>query len=160
MTTTRQLILLTLLVFLGHTKSVLAQESPKDFLPGIWRHVSMVRVVNGTTLSPQQFDGNTTLEFKSDGKWILRTAYNIAAGTYIWKSANEIETTTWESGLIIQIGTISLKQVRIDAERLNLITVQTKEEAAKFYPPPRSGGAIPFEVTVVSIFGRIPSLKD
>lgn len=131
-----------------------AQDSARDLLIGMWRHTSLVRVIDGATLAPQKFDGTTTLEFKPDNTWLLVGPNNRSAGTYRWLPSGELETTTLESGLAIQVGTVSAKQVRVDRERLNLVTVQTREEAAKFMPPPKPGVQRPKEVVVTSIFNR------
>ena len=80
-------------------------------------------------------------------------------GTYKWLESGELETTTLESGLAIQIGTVSRKQVRVDTARLNLITVQTAAEAAKFQPLLKSGVQRPSDVVVTSIFTRVASNK-
>jgi hypothetical protein len=134
-----------------------AQSAPQDLVIGAWRHIALVRIIDGTTLAPQQFDGSTTVEFKSDGTWQMVAPSNRSAGTYRWLPTGELETTTLESGLAIQVGTVSAKQVRVDHMRLNLITVQTKAEAAKFLPPPKPGVTRPDVVTVTSIFSREPS---
>lgn len=139
---------------LAVTVAASAQESSEELLAGKWRHTALVRVVDGNALVPQKFDGSTRLEFKSDNTWTLTSPYNRSAGTYRWLSSDFLETTTLESGLAIQVGTVSAKQVRVDGDRLNLITVQTQEEAAKFLPPPKPGVVRPKEVVVTSIFGR------
>lgn len=145
------------LLILSCVTSAFAQEkdSPQSLIVGTWRHISLVRVIDGTSLSPQQFGGSTLLEFTIGNTWVSTSPYNRAGGTYRWLESGEIETTTLESGLAIQVGTVSKKQVRVDSERLNLITVQTAAESAKFLPPPKPGVSQPRDVAVVSIFSRL-----
>ena len=133
--------------------------SPQTMLIGQWRHMTLVRIIDGTTLAPQQFDGATLLEFNSNNTWQLTSPNNKSAGTYQWLESGELETTTLESGLAIQIGTVSRKQVRVDGDRLNLITVQTAAEAAKFQPVLKSGVRRPSDVVITSIFSRVSSGK-
>src|SRR5689334_10174407 len=113
-----------ILVYYVLAVPVNAQELPQELLVGKWRHTTLVRVIDGNTLAPQQFDGSTALEFKSDNTWLLTSPNNRSAGTYRWLPSGALETTTLESGLAIQVGTVSVKQVRVDSKRLNLITVQ------------------------------------
>lgn len=131
----------------------------QSLLVGKWRHTTLVRILDGTTLAPQQFDGSTVLEFTDASTWQLTSPNNRSAGTYRWLESGELETTTLESGLAIQVGTVSRKQMRIDSDRLNIITVQTAEEAAKFLPPPKPGVRRPSEVVVTSIFSRVAPEK-
>jgi hypothetical protein len=97
-----------------------AQESPQQGLIGKWRHTTLVRLIDGNTLAPQQFDGSMTLEFKSDNTWLLVGPDIRSAGTYRWLPSGELETTILESSLAFQVGMASVKQVRVDSERLNL----------------------------------------
>lgn len=152
---------LVCLALLASAQLISAQEkmSPQSLLVGQWRHTTLVRILDGTTLAPQQFDGSTLLQFTESFTWQLTSPNNRAAGTYKWLESGELETTTLESGLAIQVGTVSRKQVRVDTERLNLITVQTAAEAARFQPPPKPGFQRPSEVVVTSIFTRVPSEK-
>ncbi len=152
---------LVCLALLASAQLTLAQDktSPQSLLVGEWRHTTLVRILDGTTLAPQQFDGSTILQFMDNFTWQLTSPNNKAAGTYKWLESGELETTTLESGLAIQIGTVSRKQVRVDTARLNLITVQTAAEAAKFQPLLKSGVQRPSDVVVTSIFTRVPSNK-
>ena len=117
----------------------------------------MVRVIDGKRLSPQHFDGNTILEFTSAMTWQLNSARNVSAGTYRWLESGQLETTTLESGLLIQIGTVSRKEIRVDSDRLSIITIQSPEEQAQFLSPPTPGLPRPPEVVLISIFTRVPS---
>ncbi|MFZ6774018.1 hypothetical protein ACO0LB_15010 [Undibacterium sp. SXout7W] len=133
--------------------------SPQSLLVGQWRHTTLIRILDGTTLAPQQFDGSSLLQFTDKSTWQLTSPNNTSAGTYRWLESGELETTTLESGLAIQVGSVSRKQVRVDHERLNLITIQTAAEAAKFQPPSKSGVKRPADVIVTSIFTRVPAEK-
>lgn len=133
--------------------------SPQSLLVGQWRHTTLIRILDGTTLAPQQFDGSSLLQFTDKSTWQLTTPNNKSAGTYRWLDSGELETTTLESGLALQVGSVSRKQVRVDHERLNLITTQTAAEAAKFQPPPKPGVKRPAEVVITSIFTRVPAEK-
>ncbi|MFZ6814086.1 hypothetical protein ACO0K3_06430 [Undibacterium sp. Rencai35W] len=135
------------------------QTSPQSLLVGRWRHMTLVRIVDGTTLAPQHFDGSGLLEFTNSNTWQLTMPNNKSAGTYKWLESGELEATTLESGLAIQVGAVSRKQVRVDNDRLNLITVQTAAEAAKFQPPAKPGVRRSSDVVITSIFSRVSSEK-
>jgi hypothetical protein len=134
-----------------------AQQSSEQLILGKWRHIALVRVVDGQTLAPQQFNGETIAEFHTDGTWSAIGPNTRSAGTYRWVGAELIEQTIVDSNLAIQIGVVTIRQVRVDADRLNLITVQRKEDMAKFMPPAKPGERRPNEVTVTTIFSRVPS---
>ena len=135
-------------------KAAFSQRTPQELLVGVWLHSVLVRSVDGNTLAPQKFEGESFLEFKGNGTWVLTSPYNTIAGTYRWLESGAIETTTLESGLAIQIGTVSKKQVRVDSSKLELITIQTKEEMEKYMPPAQPGVRRPTEVVVTSTFTR------
>ena len=145
--------------FLVFSGSALSQtdSATHGLLVGKWRHTTMVRVIDGKKLSHLNFDGSAILEFTSAMTWQLNSARNKSAGTYRWLDTGQLETTTLESGLLIQIGTVSRKEIRVDSERLNIITIQTPEEQAQFLPPPAPGLHRPPEVMLTSIFTRVPS---
>lgn len=134
-----------------------AQSTPEQLIIGRWRHIALVRVLDGKTLAPQQFNGETIAEFRADGTWSGIGPNLQSAGTYHWLSPEQIEQTIVESNLAIQVGAVSIKQVRVDGERLNLITVQRREDMDKFMPPPAPGVRRPNEVAVTTIFSRMTS---
>ncbi|WP_211466525.1 hypothetical protein [Collimonas silvisoli] len=157
----RYLVALLFLDTLGFIpSSVLSQESSKStaerLIVGKWRHIALVRVLDGQTLAPQHFNGDTIAEFRTDGTWTVLGPNTKSTGTYRWVGTDQIEQVIIDSSLAIQVGSITVKQVRVDAERLNLIVMQRKEDMAKFMPPSTPGVLRPNEVTVTTIFARVP----
>lgn len=99
--------------------------------------------------------GDSYLEFKPDGTWIGTAPYNKSAGTYKWLDPERIETTVLASSLLIQIGLVSVGQIRVDENRLNLIRVQTAEDAAKYLAPVKPGSPPYPNVMLTSVFTRV-----
>ncbi len=143
-------IAVTLLVF---NCTVRAQNSNEELIIGKWRHIALVRIIDGNTLAPQQFNGDTVAEFRADGTWSLIAPHSRSAGTYKWIDSDHIEQTIVESNLAIQLGMVSTKQIRVDSSRLNIIVTQSREDMAR-YMPPSAGVKRPNEVTVTTIFSR------
>jgi len=135
--------------------SASAQSTPQTLLIGTWRHTVLIRIIGDQALEPQRMAGDSYLEFKPDGTWTSTAPYNKSAGTYRWLDQERIETTVLASGLLIQIGLVSAGQVRVDENRLNLIRVQTAEEAAKFLAPVKAGSPPYPNVMLTSIFTRV-----
>ncbi len=128
----------------------------EDLLIGTWRHESLTREIDGETAVPQAAEKDTLLEYKRNGTWILTTPYNRSEGTYRWLKSGELETRTLESGLIIQVGTMSVKQVLVDQKKLTVITRQTREEMDKFMAPAKPGiQRRPNLVVLTSVFSRV-----
>jgi hypothetical protein len=156
MLSSRRLATFAILLAIGLIPAVAtAQDSADQLILGKWRYVALVRVIDGKALAPQQFSGEAIIEFRADGTWSAVGPNTRSAGTYRWLGPENIEQTVVESNLAIQVGAVTSRQVRVDAERLNLITVQSKEEMAKFMPPARPGERRPNEVTVTTIFSRV-----
>lgn len=131
------------------------QETPAQLLVGKWKHVEMRRTVDGRDLATQPGDGKSTAEFFANGTWSADVPNNKSAGTYRWLDANHIEQTTLESGLAIQIGLTSRRQVIVDAGRLELVIVQTRADMDKYMPPARPGVSRPNEVVIHTVFARL-----
>lgn len=146
--------LLLLALALGALPAM-AQDAA-SLIIGKWRHVSLMRIIDGQRLAPQASPGETIAEFHADGTWSAVGPNTRSAGTYRWVEPDVFEQTIVESNLAIQVGAVSRRQVRVDAERLNLISVQTRAEMDKFLPPLRPGERRPNEVVVTTIFSRVP----
>lgn len=133
----------------------IAQNTPQSLLNGIWHHTALIRKIGNQALEPQQVAGDSFVEFKPDGTWTLTAPRYKSAGTYVWLDSERIESTVVASNFLMQIGSVSIKQVRVDAHRLNLITVQTAEDSAKYLLPIKPGSP-PFpDVMLTSIFTRV-----
>jgi hypothetical protein len=127
----------------------------RDLLIGKWRHVELVRVVDGTRLVPQRMEGDNFVEFKSDSTWQLVGAYHRSAGTYRWINDEQIEQTILESNLAIQIGLVSIKNVKVEKQRLEFSIRQTAAERAKVLPPPKPGVIRINDTMVITKFDRV-----
>ena len=151
----RSLFLAVMLSILLQPLTSFAQNASQSLLNGIWHHTVLIRTIGNQALEPLPLAGDSFVEFKPDGTWTLTAPRYKSAGTYVWLDSERIETTVVESNLLIQIGLVSIKQVRVDASRLNLITVQTAEDSAKYRLPIKPGSP-PFpDVMLTSIFSRV-----
>jgi hypothetical protein len=133
----------------------LLRESAAQSILGKWRHISLVRVVDGRALPPQQFDGQTIAEFRADGTWSANGPKTRSAGTYRWLEPGLLETTTVESNLAIQPGGVMLRRISVDAERLTMTITQRKEDIAKSLPAENPDERRPEEITVTTTFSRV-----
>lgn len=131
------------------------ESQAHTLLVGKWRHIALVRVIDGNTLAPQHFNGETIAEFKSDGTWSAIGPNSRSAGTYRWLDADQIEQTIVDSNLVIQLGQVSIKQIRVDSSRLNIVVTQRREDMERYMPPAAPGTKRPNEVTVITIFSRV-----
>jgi len=131
--------------------------TPKQLLAGTWRHVELVRVVDGHRLAPQTSAGESFVRYECDGTWVATSPNSRSAGTYRWVGENQVEHTIIESNLAIQLGYVSVKRVAVDAQHLELQIEQTAEEMAKLMPPPRPGTRTPNSVLVITRFDRVNS---
>lgn len=143
------------LIPFGASSQDTAEPTPERLIVGKWRHITLVRVIDGQTLAPQQFNGENIAEFRADGTWTATGPNTRSAGTYRWIGNGQIEQVIVDSNLAIQIGSVTVKQVRVDAERLNLIITQRKEDMEKFMPPAKPGVRRPNEVMVTTVFARV-----
>ena len=133
--------------------SALAQE-PQRLIVGKWRYDTLIRNVDGKPVAPQASDGKTFVEFTPKGTWTSVTPDNRSAGSYRWLDGERIEQTTLESGIKRQVGMVSTRQVRVDADRLELVTVQTRAEIDKYTPPLKTSEKRPDKVIVTAVFSR------
>ncbi|AMO96848.1 hypothetical protein CFter6_4247 [Collimonas fungivorans] len=130
------------------------QVSADRLIVGRWRHISLLRTLDGKTVAPQATDGKSIVEFFPNGTWTLATSKNHSAGKYRWLDADHVEQTVLESGLAMQIGVVTIQQVRVSAEDLEIIAVHTKAEMDKLMPAAKPGVRRPNEVVVTSVFSR------
>lgn len=130
------------------------QVSADRLILGRWRHISLLRILDGKTVLPQATDGKAILEFFPNGTWSLATSKNHSAGKYRWLDADHVEQTVLESGLAMQIGVVTIQQIRVSAEDLEITTVHTKAEMDKLMPAAKPGVRRPNEVIVTSVFSR------
>ncbi|WP_061537405.1 hypothetical protein [Collimonas arenae] len=121
---------------------------------GRWRHISLVRTFDKKTVAPQVSDGKTIVGFFPNGTWSLATASNLSSGTYRWLDTDHIEQTILQSGVAIQVGMVSIKQIRVNAEDLEITTVQTRTEMDKLLPAVKPGERRANEVVITSVFSR------
>jgi hypothetical protein len=135
--------------------SISQSVDPRDLLVGKWRHVELLRVVDGTRLTPQKIEGENFVEFKNDNTWQLTGPYTRSAGTYRWINDDQIEQTIVESNLAIQIGLVSIKNIKVDKQRLEFTITQTAAEREKVLPPPKPGVVRENTTTVITRFNRV-----
>jgi hypothetical protein len=131
-----------------------AQEPAARQILGKWRHVSFERVFDGRAAPSQTSDGKGGIEYFANGTWIARSPTNVSGGTYRWLDGRRMEQTVLESGLVIQVGIVSVKEIRVSAKTLEIITRQTRAEMDKFMPPQKEGVVRPNEAVVTSVFAR------
>jgi len=93
--------------------------------------------------------------FNADGTWSLASAKNQSRGTYRWITSSRIEQTVVESGIAAQVGTVSIKDVHVTPDRLELVTSYGKQELERSLPPPKLGQKLPSEMVITTIFMRI-----
>ncbi len=129
---------------------------PEQLILGKWQHVSSLRTIDGQAAAPQISDGKSFAEFFPNGTFTLKSPSNLAGGTFRWLDAGRMEQTILESGLAIQVGIVSIKQIRVTADKLEIITVQTAADMEKFMPPAKPGVRRPNEVVITSNFSRAP----
>lgn len=127
----------------------------KQLLLGKWRHVDLVKIVNGTRLVPQPSNGENFAEF-GPTTWSSTGPNFRSAGTYRWIDDQTIETTIIESNLAIQLGMVSTKRVAFDQGKLQLIVEQTAADLAKIMPP-SAGTRQQMDIIVMTRFARAGS---
>lgn len=132
-----------------------AAFASKQLLLGKWRHIDLVKIVNGTRLVPQPSNGESFAEF-GPTTWSSTGPNFRSAGTYRWIDDKTIETTIIESNLAIQLGMVSRKRVEFDQGKLQLIVEQTAAELAKIMPP-SAGTSQQTDIIVITRFARAGS---
>jgi len=123
----------TILMAFACTASVSA-SSTDGILVGKWNHVRMVQTADGRVVRVQESHGESSLEFKKDGTWVLRSPRNNNSGTYRLMNGNLLESTTRQSDIPAQIGWHSVKQVKIDGTTLQTLTKYDDKAMEAFAP--------------------------
>jgi (2Fe-2S) ferredoxin len=114
-----------------------AQDKPEQLILGKWRQSLSLQWIEEMPPKPKRHKTNVqpVVEFRNDGTW--RSAYEsvngpevsrVVAGTFQWVGNSRIEQTISESWFPDEIGTVLIKDVRVDNERLNLISVKAPVE--------------------------------
>ncbi len=138
----------------SHTNDAVSLAAAQQQLLGQWQHAYLLRTVDGTLQVPQPAESLTTTVFLPDGTWTSVNATFRSSGTYRWLDAQRIEQSVKESTIAIQIGTATVKQVRLSADRLEIITLYAAADLVKTMPPAQPGVVRPNEVVVTSVFYR------
>lgn len=123
-------------------------------LVGTWRHVELVRIVDGELLAPQPSDGENIAHFYCDGTWDTSGPRFRSAGTIKWVSDDEIEQTVVTSNLVIQLGWVSTRRVVVDETNLELQIHQTPEQTAQIMPRRLRNGR-QMDTFVITRFRRV-----
>jgi hypothetical protein len=124
-------------------------------LLGTWKHVELIRVIDGHRLSPQPISGENIGRFYCNGTWDLRGPNYRSAGTFRWVGKDAIEQTVVESNLAIQIGLVTLKRIIVDERRLEIQIEQTPAQRAQVMPPPKAGIRQDIATLVITKFDRL-----
>ena len=124
-------------------------------LLGTWKHVELIRVIDGHRLSPQPILGENTGRFYCNGTWDVRGPNYRSAGTFRWVKEDAIEQTVVESNLTIQLGLVTVKQVKVDERRLEIQIEQTPAQRAQVVPPPKAGVRHEMATLVITRFDRV-----
>lgn len=124
-------------------------------LLGTWKHVELIRVVDGHRLSPQPIQGENIGRFYCNGTWDVLGPNYRSAGTFRWVRDDAIEQTVVESNLAIQLGVIAVKRIIVDERRLEIQIEQTPEQRAQVMPPPKAGVRQEIATLVITRFDRV-----
>lgn len=122
-------------------------------LLGKWNHVKMVQTADGRVVRVQESHGESSLEYKKDGTWVMVSPRNSNSGTYKLINGNSLEATTLQSDIPNQIGWLSVKEIQIDGTTLQLITKYDEKDMEAFARRP--DGTRPKEMTTTSTFERV-----
>jgi hypothetical protein len=132
------------------------ESSARTLLNGIWRLQTLQQFADGKLVRSQDTPDGSTIQFNSDGTWLLVTSRSQSSGTYRWLSGGSgesIETTIVQSNIPAQIGLVGIKQIRVDSTSLRLTTLYDEIGMRVF--PPRDDGTRPKEMQVHSTFERV-----
>jgi hypothetical protein len=151
----RSLILLSTSLAMLVTTAVAAQPTPERLLVGKWRHVSSGHTLDGKQSPIRPSETHAIGEFTVDKKWSLVSPKNRSSGTYKWLDGERLEQTVLESGIPKQIGMVSVKRVRVTADRLEFITTHTREEIETAMPTVKPGERRPNEMVITTVFSRV-----
>lgn len=149
----------TLALLLAATVSLPARSAAPaaaKLLVGKWQHVSLQATDDGLAGPVRQaVPGHAALEYRRDGTWELTGPNYTGKGTYRWLDRQRVEHTIVDASVPAQRGAVSVKTVRVDADRLELVTVNTRAEMDRISPP--KPGSKRADVSVVtSVFRRGP----
>jgi hypothetical protein len=123
---------------------------------GAWRHVELIRVVNGTPLASQHQSGHGVVHYYCNGTWEFTSRSIRSGGTFNWVDDSHIEENIVYSNLALQIGLSSVKGITVDETNLELQVRQTAEQRAQVLPPPRPGARhVDFDTLVITRFERV-----
>jgi hypothetical protein len=124
-------------------------------LLGTWKHVELIRVIDGQRLSPQAISANSVLHFHCNGTWDSRATNYHASGTFRWVADDLIEQTIVESNVAVQVGLVNAKKIKVDEGRLEMHIEQTAEMKAQVMPPPKAGVWRENVTLVITRFDRV-----
>ena len=130
-----------------------SESTSGGFLLGKWNHVEMVHTADGRVVRVQESHGESSVEYKQDGTWAMRSPRNSNSGTYKLMNGNSLETTILQSDIPTQLGWRSVKQIEVDGTTLKVIT-KYDEKAMEVFAP-GSDGTRPKEMSVTSTFKRV-----
>ena len=128
-------------------------QKPEALLVGKWNFVSLTKVEDGVETNPKPPPGESTLQYAADGTWTLTIPNGLVKGTYRWIDPSHAEHKTVESNNPKQVGYVSVKEMKVTADKLILVTTNTREDMEKFSPAP-AGKPYPNVSIVTSTFTR------
>jgi len=135
-----------------------AAQTPAQLLVGKWRHVLQVRAPDGRPQPAQVIDSQLIMEYRADGQWQTVTPRLWQKGSYRWLENGLLEETTLENSLSGKTNAVGTRQIRVDGNRLELITVYTREQLDKqalLWGKP--GEVRPNALAITNIFTRVPA---
>lgn len=135
-----------------------AAPAPAQQLLGQWRHVLQVRAPDGRQQPAQVIDSQLVLAYRADGQWETVTPRQWHKGRYRFLENGLLEETTLENSRGGQTNAVGTRQVRVDGQRLELITVFTREQLDKQALRHGQPGEVrPNGLAIINIFRRVPS---
>ena len=145
--------LFVLLCLISVTAIAVAAPRPEQQqLIGKWAHKRLEQRSGGKVVSSTEAKGDTFVEFSKDGTWQMSSPSATNGGTYFWVNRKEIDTTTKTSSIPAQVGWHSVKQVKVDARSLTLVTKY--DNVAVGEKLQGAAGKAPPQMNVISIFER------
>ncbi len=131
-------------------------QTPAQLLVGKWRHVLQVRAPDGSRQPAQVIDSQLIQEYRADGQWETVTPRLWQKGSYRWLENGLLEETTLENSRSGKTNAVGTRQIRVDGNRLELITVFTREQLDKqalLWGKP--GEVRPNSLAIINIFSRV-----
>lgn len=135
--------------------SATAQSDNQRLLLGTWRHEALILVFDRQEPQHKPIKGEGYLIFNGDGTWRLKSDVGSSSGTFKWLGPEMIETIVQEHVYKPNIGRPENRQIRVDENRLTLITVRTKEQVDELRSPEKRGKPGPNLESLVSVFSRV-----